>query len=311
VTKLSIPTASELKQLFAAHGIRPSRRRGQNFLVDAALMRRVAQEAQPDRRDVVLEVGAGTGGLTGCLAECAGTVVAVEVDRKLHALASERLGALPNVRLIHSDVMGRGDPAASPGAAPSASLGAGTLAPAVRAVVESALAGLPGARFKVVANLPYCVSTAFISALLLDGPVPCEMVVTVQREVADRICAAPGADDYGYLSVIVQAVARPKVLMNVRPGAFWPQPEVESSILRVRPDADPRAAAGDLSKLRRAAGGLFRHRRKQLARSLIMAGFAKDRESAARMLRAVGANERERCERLTVAQFVRLASLLP
>ena len=74
------------------------------------------------------------------------------------------------------------------------------------------------------------------------------MVVTVQREVADRICAAPGTDAYGYLSVIVQAAARPKVLRHVRPGAFWPQPEVESSILRVRPDADLRAAAGDLGE---------------------------------------------------------------
>jgi len=290
----SIPTVAELKQQFLAHGVRPSRRRGQNFLVDAALMRRIAQEAALDRRDVVLEAGAGTGGLTGCLAECAGAVIAVEVDRKLHALASERLGALPNVRLIHSDVMG-------PGAA---------LAPEVRAVVESALASLPGARFKVAANLPYCISTAFICALLLDGPVPCEMVVTVQREVADRICAAPDSDAYGYLSVLVQAVARPMVLRNARAGAFWPQPEVENSILRVRPDADLRATAGDLSRLRRAAGGLFRHRRKQLGRSVLMAGLASDRESAARMLSAIGANETDRCEGLTVAQFVRLANLV-
>jgi 16S rRNA (adenine1518-N6/adenine1519-N6)-dimethyltransferase len=164
-------------------------------------------------------------------------------------------------------------------------------------------------RFKVVANLPYVISTALISTLLLDGPVPCEMVVTVQREVADRICAAPGADAYGYLSVLVQAVARPKVLRNVSPAAFWPQPEVESSVLRIRPDADLRAAAGDLVKLRRVAGGLFGHRRKQLTRSLLMAGLAPDRESATRMLSASGAGEKDRCEQLTVAQFVRLANM--
>ena len=128
MTTSAIPTAADLKALFAAHGIRPSRVRGQNFLVDAALMRRVVEEAELDRRDVALEIGAGTGGLTGCLAEAAGAVVAVEVDRKLHALAAERLAGLPNVRLIHSDVMG-------PGAA---------LAPEVREAVAAAMDSIPG-----------------------------------------------------------------------------------------------------------------------------------------------------------------------
>ena len=299
-----IPTAAELKALFAAHGIRPSRVRGQNFLVDAALMRKIVEEAELDRRDVALEVGAGTGGLTGCLAEAAGVVVAVEVDRKLHELAAERLARLrqgfggladlPNVRLIHCDAMG-------PGSA---------LAPEVREAIAAAMDSIPGARLKLVANLPYAVSTAVISALLLHGPVPCEMVVTVQREVAERICAAPGTEAYGYLSVIVQATARAQVLRRVSPGAFWPQPEVDSSILRVRPDADLRAAAGDLEKLRQLASDLFRHRRKQAARSLLMAGRVKDREAAARLLSEIGAAEADRCEEFTVAQFVRLAKLL-
>ncbi|MGD0999128.1 MAG: 16S rRNA (adenine(1518)-N(6)/adenine(1519)-N(6))-dimethyltransferase RsmA [Candidatus Brocadiia bacterium] len=294
MTTSSIPTAAELKALFTARGIRPSRVRGQNFLVDAALMRRVVEEAELDRRDVALEIGAGTGGLTGCLAEAAGVVVAVEVDRKLHALAEERLAGLPNVRLIHADAMG-------PGAA---------LAPEVRDAVAAAMDSIPGARLKLVANLPYAVSTAVISALLLQGPVPCEMVVTVQREVADRICAAPGTEAYGYLSVIVQATARTQVLRRVSPGAFWPQPEVDSSILRVRPDAELRAAAGDLEKLRQVASDLFRHRRKQAARSLLMARRVKDREAAVLLLAEIGATEAERCEQFTVAQFIRLAKLL-
>ncbi len=290
----SIPTAADLKELFAAHGIRPSRVRGQNFLVDAALMRKVVEEAELDRRDVALEVGAGTGGLTGCLAEAAGAVVAVEVDRKLHELAAERLTGLPNVRLIHCDAIG-------PGAA---------LAPEVREAIAAAMDSIPGARLKLVANLPYAVSTAVISALLLHGPVPCEMVVTVQREVAERICAAAGTEAYGYLSVIVQATARAQVLRRVSPGAFWPQPEVDSSILRIRPDAELRAAAGDLGKLRQLSSDLFRHRRKQAARSLLMAGRVKDREAAACLLAEIGAAEAERCEQFTVAQFIRLARLL-
>ena len=303
MTTCSIPTVADLKREFLARGIRPSRVRGQNFLVDAWLMRLVVAEAKLERRDVALEVGAGTGGLTGCLAEAAGAVVAVEVDRKLHALAAERLAGLPNVRLIHSDAMSR--------AARCALLGPGAaLAPEVLAAGADAMDSTLDARLKVVANLPYAVSTAVISALLLQGPVPCEMVVTVQREVADRICAAPGADAYGYLSVIVQAAARTQVLRRVSPGAFWPQPEVESSILRIRPDAELRAAAGDLEKLQGVASDLFRHRRKQAARSLLMAGRVKDREAAARLLAEIGATEADRCEQFTVAQFIRLAKLL-
>jgi 16S rRNA (adenine1518-N6/adenine1519-N6)-dimethyltransferase len=289
-----IPTAAELKALFAAHGIRPSRVRGQNFMVDAALMRRVVEEAKLDQRDVALEVGAGTGALTGCLAEAAGAVVAVEVDRKLHALAAGRLSSLPNVRLIHCDAIG-------PGVA---------LAPEVREAVATAMDSIPGARLKLVANLPYAVSTAVISTLLLQGPVPCEMVVTVQREVADRICASPGTEAYGYLSVIVQATARTQALRKVSPGAFWPQPEVESSLLRVQPDGELRAAAGDLEKLRQLASDLFRHRRKQAARSLLMARRARDREDAERLLAEIGAAEADRCEQFTVEQFIRLAKLL-
>jgi 16S rRNA (adenine1518-N6/adenine1519-N6)-dimethyltransferase len=294
MTECAIPTAAELRALFAARGIRPSRARGQNFLVDAALMRLIAQEAKLDRRDVALEVGAGTGALTGCLAEVAGAVVAVEVDRKLHALAKERLAAFPNVRLIHCDALGPG----------------GALAPEVREAVAAAMDSIARARLKAVANLPYSVSTAVICALLLQGPVPCEMIVTVQREVADRICAAPGTEAYGYLSVIVQATARTQVLRRVRPGAFWPRPEVESAILRVRPDAELRAAAGDLEKLRQVAGDLFRRRRKQAARSLLMAGRVKDREAAARLLAEIGATEADRCEQFSVTQFIRLAKLL-
>lgn len=292
MTSLSIPTVTDLKELFTAHGVRPSRVRGQNFLVDANIMRQVVREAHLEKRDVVLEPGPGTGGLTGLLAEEAGAVVAVELDNKLYELAGQRLAPLTNVRLLHSDILGRGE----------------EVAPDVRQALQSALDALPDSRFKVVSNLPYAVSTAFITAVLLEAPVPCEMVVTVQREVADRLCARPGTEAYGYLSVIVQAVARLEIVRHISPKAFWPQPEVESSIVRLRPDAGLRAAAGDVARLRRVAGALFGHRRKQLARSLVMAGFADNREDAARILSRIGAAESERCEELTVEQFVRLAA---
>lgn len=294
MTRLPPPTASELKQLFAEHGVRPSRGRGQNFLVNPHFMELVVQEAALEPRDVVLEPGPGTGGLTGLIAEQAGAVVAVEVDEKLHALAARRLAVLPNVHLVLSDIMGNGD----------------GVAPDVCRMVQSLLMSLPDSRFKIVSNLPYSVSTAFITTLLVSGPVPCDMVVMVQREVAERICAAPGSDDYGYLSVVVQALARTKMLHRVSPGAFWPQPDVDSCILRIRPDEGLRAAAGDVGALRRVAGGLFQFRRKQLIRSLQMAKLTDNREEGQRVLSALGAAESARCETLTVDQFIRLAKLL-
>jgi len=288
MSALSIPTAAELKRLFSAHGVRPSRVRGQNFLVDARAMRFIADAADLDRGDVVLEPGAGTGGLTGLLSGAAGAVIAVEVDRKLHAIAAERLAPLANVTLIHADILARD----------------GGIAPVVRSAIRDALADTP--RFKVVANLPYAVGTAVIDAVLFGRPVPAEMIVTVQREVADRICAKPGTADYGYLSVLVQAVARGERLRKLRPGAFWPRPEVDSALLRIRPDAALRSQAGDLGRLRCMAGALFRHRRKQVARGLALAGMAPDRDAARRLLSTAGVAENARPEEMDVAQFVRL-----
>jgi len=288
-----IPSASDLKRLLAERGARPSRVRGQNFLIDASLMAVVADSAALDSRDVVLEPGAGVGNLTGLLAARAGRVVAVEIDSSLHDIASRRLTGLTNLRLIRSDILERGE----------------RIAPAVAAALAEDLAAVPGARLKVVANLPYIVSTAFIAAALLEDPVPVDIVAMVQREVADRLAAEPGTRDYGFLSVLVQAVARVERLRRVPPGAFWPPPDVESAVVRVTPDPTLRRKAGDLVRLRSVAGALFRHRRKQLGGALLMTGLAPDRDHAARILSELGVSEKDRAETLSVPQFLRLAAL--
>lgn len=289
-----IPTVADLKKIFAERGVRLSRARGQNFLVDPGIMRFIVRAANLDRMDVVLEPGAGTGGLTGLLSAHAATVVAVEVDRKLHAIAAERLAGLPNVQLIHSDIMGPGE----------------TIALKVSEALRAALAAVPEARLKLVANLPYRISTALMAAMLGEGPIPQEMLVTVQREVADRVCAKAGPRDYGYLSVLVQAVAHTERVRRLSPKVFWPQPGVESCILRIRPDPKLRAAAGDLQLLHRVASGLFRHRRKQAARALTTAGLVNTREEAQRLLSAVGVAETVRAEDIEVRGFIELARRL-
>lgn len=325
------PTAAELKELFAVRGVRPSRTRGQNFLVDPAQMRFVADAAELTGRDVVLEPGPGTGGLTGLLSQHAGAVVAVELDRKLFDLASERLAGLANVTLIHSDIMGKGD----------------RIAPAACEAISKACARIPQARLKVVANLPYAVSTSFIAAMLappvrdflttetkkessdalplcshsqfpssvspcLRGEtLPSEVVVMVQKEVADRLCAAPGSEAYGYLSVIVQALARVEILRKLSPKSFWPQPEVDSAVVRIHPDDDLRQSVGDGDRLRAVAGGLFTHRRKQLAAAMRQSGLTTGLDQARALLDSLGLNPQARCEQLPVADFIRIAKALP
>jgi len=262
--------------------------------VDPAQMRFVAEAAELGPHDVVLEPGPGTGGLTALLATRAAAVVAVELDRKLFELASERLGCLPNVRLIHSDIMGKGD----------------QIAPAARQALEEALARNPRGRLKVVANLPYAISTALIGALLSSGPLPEEIVVMVQREVAERLGAKPGSDEYGYLSVIVQALARVESLRRLSPKAFWPQPEVDSAVVRIRPDDALRRAAGDAERLRKVASGLFTYRRKQLAAALRQSRLVPGLEEARRLLEGLAIRPEARCEELPVADFIRISKAL-
>lgn len=289
-----VPTAPELKKLLAARGVRPKRSLGQNFLIDPGLMHFIVDSAHLDRGHVVLEPGAGTGGLTGLLASLAGAVVAVETDAALHAIATDALAPFANTTVVHADVMAGDD----------------DLAPSVRRALEDALASLPGGRFKVVANLPYQIATTLITTLLGAAPCPDEMILTVQREVADRIAAPPGCKEYGYLSVIVQSVARVRRLRRISPKAFWPQPKIESTVLRITPDPELRRCAGDLRNLRRLASALFQHRRKQAARGLILARLTPDLDAAGHALRQTGAPQAARPEALTIRQFITLARII-
>jgi len=285
------PTAAELKRLFSERGIRANRGRGQNFLVDVRAMRFVAEAANLGPADVVLEPGPGTGGLTGLLAERAGAVIAVELDRKLHALARENLAGFPNVTVLHADIMARG----------------GGIAPDALEAVEVALSGIAGGRLKVVSNLPYRVSTAFIAAMFRGERVPDDMVVTVQREVADRLLAEAGAKDYGYLSVVVQALAEIRKLRKLPPGAFWPPPEVDSAVVRITPRRR-RPDGETIQALERIVSALFTHRRKKAASGLYGTGMAKTRDEARALLEKVGASPDARPEDLTVGQFIELAA---
>jgi len=219
-------TTAYLKQLFVEVGFVIDAKRGQNFLVDLNLLDLLERSAGITPADVVLEVGTGTGALSERLSRAAKHVVTCEVDSRLACLARDKLIDCDNVTLVEGDVLA----------------GKHRFAPAVLAAIEAAIAASPGARLLLVANLPYCVATPVISNLLA---LPCPFdtaVVTVQREMGERMTAAAGSHSYNALSVWIGAQCRSELVRVLPPSVFWPRPKVESAIVRLDLEPARRAA---------------------------------------------------------------------
>ena len=245
-------TLKYLRDLMQSYGLHPKAKLGQNFLIDLNLIELAVNAAELGPQDAVLEVGTGTGSLTGKIADHAGCVYTVEIDRDFHQLASQILADRSNIVLHQGDALSS------------------------KSVIDSAvldgwqeLAKQHGCtRFKLVANLPYVVATPIISNLLL-GDIPIErMVVMVQWEIAERLRASQGTKDYNALSVLVQSLADVQLVRKVLPGNFFPRPKVDSAIVMIKPDAAKREAVGDVMRFRIFLRDLYTHRRKNLRQAL-------------------------------------------
>ncbi len=263
--------------------IRPAKRWGQHFLVSPRALDRILDAAGLDAADSVLEVGAGIGTLTTALALRAGWVTALEVDRRLLAALGAVTEPLANVRLVAGDAL----------------------------AVEFAdlFQGPPGAPRKAVANLPYNIAAPVLIRLLDPTLHLVRTVVTVQREVGERIAAAPGADAYGRLSVAVQYRGIPRIVSRVPPGAFLPAPEVESAIVVIIPHARPPVAVPDEAEFFRVVAAGFGHRRKTLANALAR-GLGLDVRTVDAACAAAGVSPRVRAETLGLEAFAALARAL-
>jgi len=247
------PFGSYLRRMTAA-GFRPSSVLGQNFLLDPSLHRWIAEQAALGPQDDVVEVGAGLGFLTRELAARARCVVAVEIDRRLCALARDDLAACPNVRWVVGDALGGPD---------------GSLLPEIAGAVVEAHART--ARCLVVANLPYAVSGPLLAGLGALPELPDGAVVLVQKELAGRLAAAPHTPDYGGLSALLQALFTVRVLRDVPPQVFRPRPKVMSSIVRLERRSDGPMELGPAAARRsfgRFVRKLFQQRRKALRNTL-------------------------------------------
>jgi len=292
-------TLSYLRGLFEAHGLDAKSKLGQNFLIDLNLLDLVVRTAELDHSDVVLEVGTGTGSLTARLADRAGAVVTVEIDKTLQPVARQVVGERPNVRFVFGDAL-----------AGKNELNPEMLAAwdeVTRSVAGAAPAGV-GKRRKLVANLPYVIATPLVANLLIARDDIERMVVMVQWEIAERLRAAVGTKDYNAMSVLVQSVADVEVVRKVAPSNFYPRPKVDSAIVKITPNPRKRAKVGDVARFRAFLRDLYVHRRKNLRQAL--SGWPAGRKDKAEVdakLAALGIDGTRRSETLDLEQHLRLA----
>ncbi len=284
----SFQTLSFLKKRFDEAGIRPRSMYGQNFLIDGNLLKILAGAAELDDEDVVLEVGTGTGSLTALIAPQVAHVVTVELDPQLFQLAREELAYLKNVTMLQMDALA----------------GKNRLNDELLAEVRKQLQVDEYRKFKLVANLPYCVATPVIANLLAGDLPPTAMTITIQKELADRLAAPPATRDYSALSVWVQSQCDVKIVRIMPPEVFWPRPKVSSAILRIDLVPDRRAALGDLAYFHQFVRSMFLHRRK-LLRSTMVHGFKGrlDKPQVDKILESQGLGSSVRAEELTWPQL--------
>lgn len=274
----------QIKDVLGRYGFHFSKAKGQNFLVQAWVPERIAREAGVGADCGVLEVGPGVGPLTDQLTRRAGKVLAVELDARLKPVLAETLGRRDNLTLLFGDILKQDIPAL---------------------VREH----FPGLRCKACANLPYYI-TSDILAALLEAKCFETVTVMVQKEVAQRICAAPGAADYGAFSVFCQYHAQPEILFDVPPSCFIPQPKVMSSVLHLQVRSAPPAEVVDEAFFFRVVRAGFAQRRKTLVNALSAALGAGAKEEVARAIAQCGFPAQIRGERLSIGDFAALAGVL-
>lgn len=270
-------TTSDVPGLLRRFGLRPDKRLGQNFLIEESELRKIIDIAQIGSSDTVLEIGPGLGSLTRLLAEQSQRVVAVELDEKLIPPLKELLSSFPNVQLVQGDILALN--------------------------LDHLLGEIS---YRVVANIPYYITSALIRHLLEAKAKPYQMVLTVQREVAERITAKPG--DMSLLALSVQVYGAPEVMARIPAEAFYPAPAVDSAVVRVNLYPEPIMPTGRLSFFFRLAKAGFSQKRKTLRNSL-SAGMHWSPPQAEAVLRSAGIDPQRRAETLSLEEWGKLVEV--
>lgn len=273
-------------QVLQKYGFNFQKKFGQNFLIDANILENIIEAAEVTKEDCVLEIGPGIGTMTQYLAEHAREVIAVEIDKNLIPILGDTLSAYDNVTVINEDI----------------------LKVDINKIVQERNAGKP---IKVVANLPYYITTPIIMGLF-ESHVPLDSItIMVQKEVADRMQVGPGTKDYGALSLAVQYYAKPKVMLNVPASCFMPRPNVDSAVIKLTRYQDPPVKAQDEKFMFDVIRASFNQRRKTLVNGLTnAAGLKVTKMSVLSALERMQLPETIRGEALTLEQFAQLADIL-
>ncbi len=267
--------------LIKAHDFSFKKRFGQNFLIDSHVLDKIIRGAEIGKEDAVLEIGPGIGTLTQALCEAAGEVTAVEIDRDLIPILEKTLAAYDNVRIINEDIL------------------------------KLDLSAISEKPLKVVANLPYYITTPIIMGLFESGAPLLSITVMVQKEVADRMQATPGGKDYGALSLAVQYYAEAEIIANVPPNCFIPRPGVGSAVIRLTKHTAPPVQPKDEKFMFRLIRAAFAQRRKTLVNTLRNdSSLSYSREQLETVLAAMGLPAAVRGERLSLAEFAELSDRL-
>ncbi len=267
-----------IKKLLREWALRPRKELGQNFLLDEKMLRRIVTAAEVGAEDTILEVGAGPGSLTRLLAEKARAVVAVELDGGLVEILRRAVAAYPHVEIVRGDILAL-DPAE-------------LLGPDVQSL-----------HYKVVANLPYYITSAILRHLLEADVKPTLLVVTVQREVAHRLVAAPG--QMSLLAVSVQFYGRPRIVARIPAGSFYPAPQVDSAVVRIDLHRHPLLPAEEAACFFEVVRAGFGQRRKQL-RNALAGGLSLPPARVAVALERAAVDSRRRAQTLSLEEWERV-----
>lgn len=279
--KLSNPKVTI--EVIKKHNISFQKRYGQNFLIDGRVIEKIIKAADITKEDVVLEIGPGIGTLTQYLAEAAGKVYAVEIDKNLIPVLDETLSEYDNVEVINEDIL---------------------------KVDIKGLLGDKG-KCKVVANLPYYITTPIIMRLFEENIPADSITVMVQKEVAERMQAKPKTKDYGALTLAVSYYAEPYIVANVPPNCFMPRPNVGSAVIRLTKWDKRKLEVHDEALMFKLIRASFNQRRKTLQNGIYnFPGLSYTKEQVSDALLSMGLDENIRGEALTLEQFARLANIL-
>ena len=273
-------------EVLQKYGFVFQKRFGQNFLIDTRVLDRIIEASEITKDDFVLEIGPGIGTMTQYLADAAREVTAVEIDDALIPILQDTLKEWDNVSVIHGDI----------------------LKTDIRKIADEKNQGRP---IKVVANLPYYITTPIIMGLF-ESHVPVDSItVMVQKEVADRMQTGPGSKDYGALSLAVQYYAKPEIVANVPPNCFMPRPKVGSAVIRLTRHQNPPVQAKDEKLMFRIIRASFNQRRKTLQNGIKnFGGLNFSKEQVAQALEEMELPASVRGEALTLEQFAQLSNIL-